>query len=134
MSVTVAKVSEEKYPQAIVVEFEVEYDDNTMLYELSIVTKIGSLKVEKELVFDADYTFLYAKIEIEDEILAKLIKKFYTPELIAQLKEITGENDPEEWDIEIIENVNGLYSIYVEDKNDKMVEFTKNLNPNDFIK
>ena len=128
------KYLQEKYPQAIVVEFEAEYDDNTMLYELSIVTKIGSLKVEKELVFDADYTFLYAKIEIEDEILAKLIKKFYTPELIAQLKEITGENDPEEWDIEIIENVNGLYSIYVEDKNDKMVEFTKNLNPNDFIK
>ena len=128
------KYLQEKYPQAIVVEFEAEYDDNTMLYELSIVTKIGSLKVEKELVFDADYTFLYAKIEIEDEILAKLIKKFYTHELIAQLKEITGENDPEEWDIEIIENVNGLYSIYVEDKNDKMVEFTKNLNPNDFIK
>ena len=105
-----------------------------MLYELSIVTKIGSLKVEKELVFDADYTFLYAKIEIEDEILAKLIKKFYTPELIAQLKEITGEDDPEEWDIEIIENVDGLYSIYVEDKNDKLVELIKNLNPNDFIK
>ena len=47
---------------------------------------------------------------------------------------ITGENDPKEWDIEIIENVNGLYSIYVEDKNDNMVEFIKNLNPNDFIK
>ena len=66
--------------------------------------------------------------------MAKLIKKFYTPELIAQLKEITGEDDPEEWDIEIIENVDGLYSIYVEDKNDKLVELIKNLNPNDFIK
>ena len=128
------KYLQEKYPNAIVVEFEAEYDDNTMLYELSIVTKIGSLKVEKELVFDADYTFLYAKIEIEDEILAKLIKKLYTPELIAKLKEITGEDDPEEWDFEIIEKVDGLYSIYVEDKNDNLVEFIKNLNPNDFIK
>ena len=128
------KYLQEKYPQAIVVEFEVEYDDNTMLYELSIVTKIGSLKVEKELVFDTDYTFLYAKIEIEDEILTKLIKKMLTPELIKQLTELTGENDPEEWDIEIIENVNGLYSIYVEDKNDNMVEWRKDLNPNDFIK
>ena len=128
------KYLQEKYPNAIVVEFEAEYDDNTMLYELSIVTKIGSLKVEKELVFDADYTFLYAKIEIEDEILAKLIKKLYTPELIAQLEEITGEDDPKEWDFEIIENAKGLYSIYVEDKNDEMVELIKNLNPNDFIK
>ena len=66
--------------------------------------------------------------------MAKLIKKLYTPELIAQLEEITGEDDPKEWDFEIIENAKGLYSIYVEDKNDEMVELIKNLNPNDFIK
>lgn len=116
---------EKNYKGATIVDFEKEEEKGVVTYEVEILTQLGGIEMEKELVFDKDYQFMSAQIDFEDEVLAGLIKKFLTSEQQQQIAQLTGESDPEEWDIEMIQDKDGIITIYVEDKDEKLVEVMK---------
>lgn len=127
--VELEKIVLQMYSGSVIIDFEMEDGG----FEVTVLTKIGHITVKKELMFDKNNKFLYAEIEIEDKALAELIKKFFTPELISQIVAITGETNPAEWDFDIIEDAQGLCTIYIEDKNDKKVEWRKGINLHDYF-
>ena len=49
------------------------------------------------------------------------------------MENLTGEKNPAEWDFEIVENDKGLLTVWVEDRNDRMVELVKDFDPSDWI-
>lgn len=125
----ILKYVETKYPGAILVDFEQDRDYGTLQYEATILTKMGTFNVEKELIFDEHFTFLRADIEVADSVLVGLLQKLLSPEQKTYLENLTGEKNPAEWDFEIIENEKGLLTVYVEDQNDRMVELVKDFDP-----
>lgn len=116
---------EKNYKGAVVVDFEKEEEKGVVTYEVEILTMMGTIEMEKELVFDKDYQFVSAQIDFEDEVLAQLIYRFLTPEQKEHIAQLTGESDPEEWDIEMEQDKDGIITIYVEDKDEKLVEVMK---------
>lgn len=116
---------EKNYKGAVVVDFEKEEEKGVVTYEVEILTMMGTIEMEKELVFDKDYQFVSAQIDFEDEVLAQLIDRFLTPEQKEYIAQLTGESDPEEWDIEMEQDKDGIITIYVEDKDEKLVEVMK---------
>lgn len=116
---------EKNYKGAVVVDFEKEEEKGVVTYEVEILTTMGTIEMEKELVFDKDYQFISAQIDFEDEVLAELINRFLTPGQKEQIVKLTGESDPEEWDIEMTQDKEGIITIYVEDKDEKLVEVMK---------
>lgn len=116
---------EKNYKGAVVVDFEKEEEKGVVTYEVEILTTMGTIEMEKELVFDKDYQFVNAQIDFEDEVLAGLINRFLTPEQKEKIVQLTGESDPEEWDIEMTQDKEGIITIYVEGKDDKLVEVMK---------
>lgn len=116
---------EKNYKGAVVVDFEKEDDKGVVTYEVEILTMMGTIEMEKELVFDKDYQFVSAQIDFEDEVLTMLINKYLTTEQKEQIAHLTGESDPEEWDIEMVQDKEGIITIYVEDKDEKLVEVMK---------
>lgn len=117
----------------MLVDFEQDRDHGVLQYEATILTKMGSLNVEKELIFDEHFTFLRADIEVADSVLVGLLQKLLSPEQKAYLENLTGEKNPAEWDFEIVENDKGLLTVWVEDRNDRMVELVKDFDPSDWI-
>ena len=116
---------EKNYKDAVIVDFEKEEEKGIVTYEVEILTQMGTIGIEKELIFDKDYQFMIATIDFEDNMLAQLISKFLTPDQIEKIAQLTGESDPEEWEIEMVENKDGFITIYVEDKDEKLIEVMK---------
>ncbi|MEG2067345.1 MAG: hypothetical protein RRZ65_06845 [Tannerellaceae bacterium] len=118
------------YKDAVIVDFEPDAKTKTFEVEI-LITQMG-VSMEKELTFNEKYEFTGAEIDIEDKALAQLIQKMLTPEQMAAIAKITGENDPNEWDIEITENPAGDITISVENADEKMVPIVvldKNFQP-----
>lgn len=116
---------EKTHKGAVIVDFEKEEEKGQVTYEVEILIQIGTMEVEKELVFDKDFQFLYAEIEIEEDVLAELVTKLLSPDKIEEIIKITGESDPKEWDIEIIEDSKGIITVFVESEEGEPVAVLK---------
>lgn len=130
----VLKYLEAKYADAVLVDFEQEREAGKWEYEVTVLTKMGQLVVEKELVFNDRFEFLYAEIDFDDRVLVGLLQKFLTPEQWDDLVNLTGEKNPMEWDFDIYENAQGLLTVFVEDCHEKQVELVKDFDPSEWLK
>lgn len=116
---------EKNYQGAVIVDFEKDEDKDGPIYEVEILVRKNNLEIEKELIFNKDYQFVAAEIELDDEVLLQLIDKILTSEQKEKIVQLTGESDPEEWEIEITEDKDGIVTVSVEDKNGNMVEIMR---------
>lgn len=116
---------EKNYQGAIIVDFEKEDDKGGITYEVEILIRKNGIDIEKELIFDKDNQFIATEIDIDDEVLVQFINKILTSEQIEKIAKLTGESDPAEWEIEIVEDKDGIITVSVENEEGDMVEVVK---------
>ena len=104
------------YPNAIIVDFEVEKKEGT--YEVEIL--FAQTDIEKELTFNEKFEIISIEIDIDDKDLVELINKQFTAEEIAKIVTLTGEADPSEWEVELREDSQKVITFWVENANGVM--------------
>lgn len=118
------------YPGAIILDYE--QNATTKAYGVEILVTQMGFSLEKLLVFNPKFEFVFALVDIDEEQLPEFIKTILDKEQLAQLIVLTGEDNPAEWDIEMTENAAGEIILSVENADDQRVDvlkLDKNLKP-----